>query len=133
MNMKIGISDQRSKIRLPIGEGVVVWKNGKCNLGSILDISDHGVSFVYIAENGSEADSSDKVDIYFLGGKYTITGIKISLVSDIVLSSAKPYSMLSKRRRSVKFLNLTDQQRHLLGDVTSGLFLNSLAIRSSIS
>lgn len=119
-------SEKRVNARLPLGEGVVVWRNGKSVIGSIIDISDHGVSFVYISDNGSEASPSATLDIYFLGGKVTINRISVSVVSDIPITLSNPYSHLSKRRRSVKFLTLTDEQRRLLGDVTSGMFINAL-------
>jgi hypothetical protein len=129
---KISI-EQRHHTRLPLREGVVLWRNGSCNIGSILDISGQGVSFIYVTDATSQAALTDTLDIYFFGGKFAITGICIGIISDILISSGKPYSNLSKRRRSVKFINLTDQQRRLLRDVTSGLFLNSLAVQDSVS
>jgi hypothetical protein len=128
------IIEQRGIKRFALEEGVVIWRNAKSNIGSILDINEQGASFIYISDTGLEAERTDRLHIYFLGGKITVNNVTITIVSDFPVSAASFFSRLSKRRRSVKFENLTDKQRQSLDTVAAGLLWEGadLALQESM-
>jgi len=88
---------------------------GDRRLGHILDMSEGGLSFSYIQ---MQADEDEKIDlgIIFGGNGLYLEKIPAEIICDSVLSHGPPYHPVVVRRRSMKFVDVTDEQRGKLTD-----------------
>jgi hypothetical protein len=86
---------------------------GERKLGQIIDMSLGGLSFRYI-ENGPEEGGRIDLGILFGTNGHYLEKLPTEVVSDTVLSQGSPSHPMAIRKRSLKFLNLTDKQREQL-------------------
>jgi len=86
---------------------------GERKLGQIIDMSLGGLSFRYI-DNGPEERGKIDLGILFGTNGHYLEKLPTEVVSDSILSQASPSHPMVIRKRSLKFLDLTDKQREQL-------------------
>ena len=91
-------------------------------MGEIKDISLAGMAFQYIA-NGSRLDGLLEMNIFVGGNGYHVKDIPFKAISDFKLDKKLPFSIVSLRRCSGKFGDLsrdqTSQLNYFLNNYTS--------------
>jgi hypothetical protein len=112
------------RFRAKEGAAAILKKDHLTLLGPIIDISKGGLAFRYI-ENKKRINGFSELDILFAAGNFYLSGLAFKTVSDFIMPK-KPFSIITMRRRSVKFGKLTpDQisqleyfiQNHTVGEV----------------
>jgi hypothetical protein len=79
-------------------------------IGQLLDISRSGLSLRCFSD-GKETQDYSEIDIFLSGGDFAIGGISVKTVSDSELANRSPFSTVIFKRYSVKFENLTREQK----------------------
>lgn len=84
-------------------------------VGSILDISAHGLSFSIDADEHFSAGETLHLDIF--GGEdtsFTIKNIPFQIASETMLNPASPFSIVTRKRYGIKFCDLDDKLKSQL-------------------
>lgn len=84
-------------------------------LGAVIDISMGGLAFRYVVENATEP-ISDHLGIFLSSDNILIDKLETKLIADEFVSQSSTFVTTSTRKRSIQFLNLTDEQRKSLED-----------------
>ena len=79
-------------------------------IGQLLDISRSGLALRCFTD-GKETQDYSELDIFLSGGDFAIGGISVKTVSDTELANRSPFSTVIFKRYSVKFENLTREQK----------------------
>ena len=85
-------------------------------LGKVNDISLNGLSFDYIS-NGRRSEGHLEVDLFGKDQTFYLGQIRCRVVSDSTINDHTPLSSLRISRLSLRFENLTDEQRSKLKQV----------------
>ncbi len=85
-------------------------------LGQIQDISLGGLSFTYM-HNAVRLNESSELEILLPGEKYYLNGLPFATVSDSVVPKENPFSVITMRRRGVRFIHVTPFQMSQLRDL----------------
>ncbi len=119
--MKGCVDERRKQLRYPAKDGSMVFTFMTRNLGLIEDIGMNGLSFRYVSASNKSTpaqpslEKSDRLDIVFGEVGFALKGLPVTTVSDI---ETGPFSydnkVFMRRRRSVQFGELTDDQTFLL-------------------
>jgi hypothetical protein len=89
---------------------VKLRSESKIDIGKILDISEGGISFQYVA-NAEKLRDYSTFGISTIGKDlFSINRIRSKSISDIELTNASPFNLTKLRRHSLKFGNLTSRQ-----------------------
>lgn len=111
--------ERRQAERYRVKEGVVaVWQAEGAKIGSIINVSNHGLAFSYISDGSPEKDAKT-LDIFIQGSGQLIKNLPVETVSDIALESSGSFSLLALRRRSVSFKDLSSEQQKALHNFIS--------------
>lgn len=79
------------------------------DIGQMLDISKGGLSLRYFIDSEKSQDYS-KLGIFLSGGNFILDQIPFRIVSDTVINSSPPFSMIALRRFGVQFKDLQPDQ-----------------------
>lgn len=82
-------------------------------LGQIIDISNDGLSFHYIADEVSIAKSS-AVSIYLTGRGFQLKEIPVKIISDVAATDSLASIAQEMKRCSVQYKDLTPEQKSQL-------------------
>ncbi|NLD38272.1 MAG: PilZ domain-containing protein [Desulfatiglans sp.] len=103
--------EQRAYERFRVKDGVfaVIRKNNdtKLTVGQIIDISQGGMSFKYLA-NCEPIDGVHKLDIYSSGNGAQLKDITFRVVTDFRIDSPFPFSTVFMRRGGLQFQDMSD-------------------------
>lgn len=103
--------EQRVHERFRVKDGVfaVIRKNNdtKLTVGQIIDISQGGMSFKYMA-NSEPIDGVHKLDIYSSGNGAQLKDISFRVITDSRIDSPFPFSTVFMRRGGLQFQGLSD-------------------------
>lgn len=111
MTKKKNSFEKRKHKRLRVHEDAfVVLKPHYEKLGHIIDISIDGLAFRYIDEKGTSGRSS-VLDIFFVDNRFHLEKVPFETILDLETDSRMSY-----RRCSVRFGEMTDNQRSQLND-----------------
>ncbi|MCF8067681.1 MAG: PilZ domain-containing protein [Desulfobacterales bacterium] len=103
-------SERRQYERLQAKEGAFAVERKPSNiLGQVIDISEGGLSFLYI-DNGLAPEKTSKIGIYFSGEKFYFDEVNVENISDSPMLNKSPFTPFCLRRRSVKFGAISDDQ-----------------------
>ena len=91
-------------------------------LGQIQDISLGGLSFTYM-HNTVRLNESSELEILLPGEKYYLNGLPFATVSDSVVPKENPFSVITMRRRGVRFTHVTPYQISQLRDLIHRILL----------
>jgi len=91
---------------------------GDRRLGHVLDMSMGGIAFSYIQMQAHEDEGIELGIIFGRDGKY-LEKLPAEVVDDCVLSHGPPHHPVVIRRRSMRFRDLTSEQRQLLAEFIS--------------
>jgi hypothetical protein len=106
---------RRSAIRFKLdGDLFAVLRPRKSILGTIIDISQDGFSFSYMALVGEETGDRFHVDLFLSGDGFLSKNIVCKTVSDRIESNSVPFSSILMRRVRARFIDLTTKQRSQL-------------------
>jgi len=98
-------------------------KSNPVRMGEIIEISRGGLSFSYI-ENKSKLAGISEMDILFAEKDFHLSRLPFKAVEDAVMQDESPFNALSMKRMTVRFKELTPQQKkkmeHLLKNYTTG-------------
>ena len=101
-------SDRRSFQRFRVKEGVLVTSGHV--LGPVLNLGLGGMCFEYF--NGEQLDSDPMdVGIFFSEGRFLLSGIRSTTIYDTIVVSGQGFLPLIRKRRSIRFIDLTPAQR----------------------
>ena len=95
-------------------DAIAVLRPNVDKRGPIIDISRGGLAFRYITGKDSP-DRSSKLDILLPDLRFYLGHMPISTVSDFEVTSELPFRGIKRRRRSVQFGKLTQEQMSKLG------------------
>ena len=79
-------------------------------LGPILDLSLHGMSFEYYADDLEEARPSD-IGIFISHSKLLLTGLETRVIRDSVIGNNSSFLPVIRKTRAVEFICLSSEQR----------------------
>ncbi|MDM7918281.1 MAG: PilZ domain-containing protein [Methanosarcina sp.] len=103
--------EQRVHERFRVKDGVfaVIRKDNdtKLTVGQIIDISQGGMSFKYLA-NSEPIDGVHKLDIYSSGNGAQLKDITFRVVTDFRMDSPFPFSTVFMRRGGLQFQDMSD-------------------------
>ncbi len=107
--------EQRAHERFRAKEGgfVVIKKNNdsKMTVGQIIDISQGGMSFKYLADS-EPIDGAHKLDIYFTGQGAQLKDIPFKVVTDFRLESPFAFSSVFMRRGCLQFQGMSSEYKN---------------------
>ena len=109
--------DRRKNARYRVKETTFVkFSDNPIKVGQIMDISEGGLSFRYIAdEKGSEElFEFFEIKLYFVGNGFSIEQLPAKTIYNFLLVSEFAYSVIKMRRVGIQFLAMTDQQKNQL-------------------
>ena len=105
--------EQRRHKRYKAKEGAfaVIRKQAKTKtLGQILDISDGGLAFKYIA-NGKPANSDHTLDIFYAGLGIQLRSLTFLTISDFPMEDQPTFSSIRMRRCGIQFTGLGEEHK----------------------
>lgn len=110
-NIRGSQNERRAYHRSRISEGTLFVRNSESanELGSILDISLGGLSFVY-SDNGTTLNESNRMDIASVNRDLIIYQLPYQNVNDFEYASGYPFEIQRRRRRGIRFCDLTSKQ-----------------------
>jgi hypothetical protein len=103
--------ERRAHERLKLAEGAYTVKNSASaeELGTVLDASLGGLAFIY-SQNGSPPQESSELDIASADTKLNIRQLPYYNVNDFEYSNGYPFEIQRRRRRGIRFHDLTAKQ-----------------------
>lgn len=110
-----GLPDRRHSRRYGVKEGIfaaLVAKKDK--LGQIKDISMKGLSFRYVNNDNGSRDQGE-LKIIIAGYGLYLDKLPIETISDFEVKGGFSVSPLKLRQTGLKFVNLTPEQKYLIG------------------
>lgn len=108
-------ADRRHSKRYQAKEGVfAVLVARQDKLGQIKDISMKGLSFRYVNDEISSKDPGE-LKIIIAGCGLYIDKVATEIISDFEIKGGFVVSPLKLRQTSIKFINLTSEQRYQIG------------------
>jgi len=84
-------------------------------LGTVLDISLHGMLFEYLGED-LKGDLPEQLGIFISGAGLLVTGLRVDTVRDQVLEYSS-FLPIIRKTRAVAFLHPSDEQKRLLRQI----------------
>jgi hypothetical protein len=119
------LSGRRKHDRFRVEEGtLVVLGAPSAKAGHVIDISLGGLSFSYVADGESSIESS-ALHIFLSDGDFYLEDVAFETVSDFQMPRETPFSVITMRRKGVKFRKLTDKQltqlKHFIQNHATGL------------
>ncbi len=106
--------EQRKDKRFHLKEGAFVIPRARSRkLWQIMDISQGGLAFQYVANGERVYDSSD-LDIAYSGASFYLEKVPFKAVSDLKVENGIRWSSLKLRRCGIQFGELTRNQASLL-------------------
>ena len=93
-------------------ESVFVVTSYGPTLGKVIDISEGGLAFTYASEKKWPSDLSEAYMVF--GNHDTCLDMPMRIVSDYVCDTGGKARGPTVRRRSMKFDDMSNEQRHLL-------------------
>jgi hypothetical protein len=108
------IAEQRQYQRFQAKNGAFALSKASVNtLGQIVDISQGGLAFKYMAW-GEQTNGFTEIDILFAERFFYLQNVPCKVVSDSEISLQNPFSSIKMRRLSVEFKALSPKQRYEL-------------------
>ena len=110
--------EQRKHKRYKAKEGAfaVIRKQAKTKaLGQILDISDGGLSFKYMA-NGKPANADNKLDIFYTGLGIQLRSLSFLTISDLPIDDLPTFSSIKMRRCGIQFTDLKSEHKNQINE-----------------
>ena len=106
--------ERRRNKRFRVQEGAIaVIRPKSTELGPIIDLSESGLAFRYIAGDEPSSQSIEHDILFGINGFY-LEGITIKTISDYEIQNEESLAKTVMRRRSVEFQDLTDTQKSQL-------------------
>jgi len=117
------LAEQRQYKRFQAKNGAFALSKASVNrLGQIVDISQGGLAFEYMAW-GEATNGNAEIDILFSEGFFYLQCLPCKVISDSEITPQNPFSSIRMRRLSVEFTELTAKQRselqHFIDNHTS--------------
>jgi hypothetical protein len=107
---------------------LAIMKSNPLKMGEITEISRNGLAFSYV-ENKAKLTDFSELDIVFAEKDFHLSRLPFIPVEDTTLLNDGPFNALSMKRMTVRFEDLTkDQKRkidHVLNHYTTGLVPHS--------
>jgi hypothetical protein len=120
------ISERRKDKRFQAPRGafaVLVREPDFAQLGQIVDIGRHGLAFRYM-DKPERGGGSLKLDILLRRRNFCLEGVAVKTISDFEIDNQATNPSHRTRRRGVKFLGLTHNQKfeleHFIRNYTTG-------------
>ena len=102
--------ERRKYKRFKVRSGAfAVAKSHSTQVGQVIDISEGGMSYLYMDDH-NRAEDSFKMGIFVSGKGYYFDDIGASVVSDYVVPKESPFSFLTMRRQCIKFDAMDENQ-----------------------
>ena len=105
---------------------LAVIKSNPPKMGEIIELSQGGLTFSYI-ENETELSAFNEMDILFVDENFHLSRLPFIAVDDKNLDTDAPFSALSMRQLSVKFIDLTRKQKLLLDHALANFTTNEVS------
>jgi hypothetical protein len=117
-------AEQRQYKRFLAKNGAFALSKASVNkLGQIVDISQGGLAFTYIAW-GESTNGVVEIDVLFAERFFYLQNLPCRVISDSEISLRNPFSSIKMRRLSVEFDKLSPKQRselkYFIDNHTSG-------------
>ncbi len=117
------IAEQRQHKRFQAKNGAFALPKASVNtLGQIVDISQGGLAFKYMAW-GEQSNEFSEIDILFAERFFYLQNVPCKIVSDSEIPLRNPFSSIKMRRLSVEFMAMSPKQRselrHFINNHTS--------------
>ena len=105
------LAERRQYKRFQAKSGAFALSKASVNtLGQIVDISQGGLAFEYMAR-GEATNGTAEVDVLFAERFFYLQGLPCKVISDSEITLQNPFSSIRMRRLSVEFMELTPKQR----------------------
>ncbi len=101
-------AERRQSPRYRLQDGSLVMDS--TILGPILDLSLHGMSFEYYADDLKEAQPSD-IGIFICHSKLLLTGLQTRVIRDSIIENNSSFLPVIRKTRAVEFVDLSREQR----------------------
>ncbi len=101
-------AERRQSPRYRLQDGSLVM--GSTILGPILDLSLHGMSFEYYADDLQEAQPTN-IGIFISHSKVLLTGLQTRVIRDSVINNNSSFLPVIRKTRAVEFIGLSSKQR----------------------
>ena len=112
--------DRRKAKRFKVQEGALAALRPylACHnpIGTIIDVSERGLSFSYVATDQRENDELSELDVCCKNDGFYLGKVPFKTVSDIEVREPDALGSVELRRRGVKFGDLTQKQTSQLRD-----------------
>jgi hypothetical protein len=110
------VAEQRQYKRFQAKNGAFALSKASVNtLGQIVDISQGGLAFKYMAW-GETTNGFSEIDILFAERFFYLQNLPCKVISDSEITLRNPFSSIRMRRLSVEFIALSSKQRSELKD-----------------
>ena len=105
------LAERRQSKRFQAKSGAFALSKASVNtLGQIVDISQGGLAFEYMAR-GEVTNGIAEIDILFAERFFYLRSLPCKVISDSEITLQNPFSSIRMRRLSVEFTELTPKQR----------------------
>ena len=105
------LAERRQYKRFQAKSGAFALSKASVNtLGQIVDISQGGLAFEYMAR-GETTNGTAEIDILFAERFFYLQSLPCKVISDSEITLQNPFSSIRMRRLSVEFTKLTPKQR----------------------
>lgn len=101
-------SERRQSPRYRLQDGALVINS--TILGPILDLSLHGMSFEYYADDLEDTRPAD-IGIFISHSKLLLTGLQTRVIRDSVIGNNSSFLPVIRKTRAVEFICLSSEQR----------------------
>ena len=109
-------TDRRQSQRYRLQDGSLVMNS--TILGPILDLSLHGMSFEYYADDLQENCPAD-IGIFISHSKQLITGLQTRVIRDSIIENNSSFLPVIRKARAVEFIGLSGEQRRQILQIIS--------------
>ncbi len=107
-------TERRQSPRYKLQDGSLVINS--TILGPILDLSLHGMSFEYYADDLEETRSAD-IGIFISHSKLLLTGLQIRVIRESVIKNNSSFLPVIRKTRAVEFICLSGEQRRQIQQI----------------
>jgi len=109
--------DRRKARRYPLERFTFVklFSDSDEDIGQLLEISDTGLSFRYLATRG-EPKKFSKLSILWSNRDFAVAGLTVRTLSDTLMNEGSEFNPIIFRRAGVQFENMTVRQQSELSD-----------------
>lgn len=104
--------ERRQDTRFRIKDNIFVAIVGR--VGSLLDISAHGLSFAVDADEHFATGKTLHLDIFGEDNSFSMKDIPFQVASEVMVNPSSPFTIVIRRRYGVKFGDLSDTQKSQL-------------------